>query len=63
MKLLRHFGQQARKATVAAIGLLATLEAQGLIDDPQTARWVAVIVAAGTALGVYAVPNEPPAGQ
>lgn len=49
---------QYRKFIVALIGLGATLVAQGLVAG-STARWVAIVVAAATSLGVYRAPNEP----
>jgi hypothetical protein len=49
-----------RKALVAALGLAGTLVAAGVLDD-NTEAIVTGIIAAATALGVYAVKNEPAA--
>lgn len=50
------------KFITALIGALVVAVAEGLVPD-EAARWVPVVVAFATALGVYAVPNTPPAGQ
>jgi hypothetical protein len=47
-----------RKAIVAVLGLAATLVSAGVLDHTAEAI-VDGILAAATALGVYAVPNEP----
>lgn len=47
---------EARKFGVALIGVIATLTAQGLIPEPYD-KWAAVLVALGTALGVYTAEN------
>jgi hypothetical protein len=48
-----------RKAAAAVVGLVAQAFAAGLL--PESWRpWAAVVIAAGTAAGVYGVPpNEP----
>jgi len=50
-----------RKGLVAVAGLAGQLVAAGMIPAPYD-KWVAVVLAALTALGVYAVPNTPAAG-
>jgi hypothetical protein len=51
---------EARKAIVAVLGVAATAVANGLITGTAV-KWVSVAIAVATALGVYAVPNKPPA--
>lgn len=51
-----------RKALVAVLGLAATLVAAGVLDD-NTEAIVTGVLAVGTALGVYVVPNKPSAPQ
>lgn len=46
----------ARKFGVALVGLAATALAQGLLPE-QWRPWAAVVVALGTALGVYGIGN------
>lgn len=50
-----------RKALVALLTAAVTAASLGLLPDPY-ADWVPVLVALLGAVGVYAVPNEPPAG-
>jgi hypothetical protein len=45
-----------RKGLIAAAGLLGQLVAAGMIPAPYD-KWAAVVLAALTAAGVYAVPN------
>jgi hypothetical protein len=47
-----------RKGLIAGAGLLGQLVAAGLIPAPYD-KWAAVVLAALTAAGVYAVPNTP----
>ena len=47
-----------RKGVVAALGIACQLVAAGLLP-PAWQPWGAVVLAAGTAAGVYAVPNRP----
>lgn len=60
--------KQIRKAIVALVGavigwaVLALSVAPGPGEaDVTRAEWIALLIAVGTALGVYRVPNEPPA--
>ena len=50
--------KRIRKALVGAAGLAATLVAAGVLDD-NTEAIVTGVLAALTAAGIYAVPNEP----
>lgn len=50
---------ELRKTLVAVLGVAATLLAAGLIPPP-AAHIVSIVLAAATALGVYAVPNGRP---
>jgi hypothetical protein len=51
----------ARKTVVAVLGLIGQVVAAGVLDGTAL-HWAQVILAAGTALGVYQVPNaRPPA--
>jgi hypothetical protein len=51
-----------RKGIVAAAGLLGQLVAAGIIPAPYD-KWAMAVLAALTALGVYAVPNAPAASR
>lgn len=46
-----------RKFFVALVSAITTAVTQGLLS-PEVAKWVAVIVAFGTMIGIYAVPND-----
>lgn len=50
------------KTVAAVIGALATAATLGLLPE-DVAAWLPVVIAFATAIGVYAVPNTPPAGQ
>ena len=47
-----------RKAVVAVLGIACQLAAAGVLP-PTWQPWAAVVLAAGTAAGVYAAPNRP----
>ena len=49
---------ETRKTVVAVVGIAAMLLAQGVLSD-NYAKYAAMVVAIGTALGVYATPNAP----
>lgn len=52
------------KSVVAALVAGLTVLAAALTDDAITpAEWVQIAVAVLGAIGVYAVPNKPPAGE
>jgi hypothetical protein len=49
-----------RKAVTALVGVAAQLAALGVVPE-RYLPWVQVVIALGTAIGVYVVPNAPPA--
>lgn len=51
---------RARKAVVGLVGLAAQVVAAGAVPE-RYQGWGAAVIALATALGVYAVPNQPPA--
>jgi len=53
---------EVRKAIVALIGALATALTQGLIEGT-AAKWASILIILATGAGVYAVPNDAPAGS
>jgi hypothetical protein len=55
---LKEFLPYARKFITAVIGVAALGITQGLIEGT-AAKWVAIVISAATALGVYVVPNAP----
>lgn len=52
------------KALIALLGALATWGITAAEDNTYTqVEWWGAVLAASTALGVYAWPNQPPKGQ
>lgn len=49
-----------RKAVIGIVAAVSLAVSQGLISG-QAAKWSSVAIGALAALGVYVVPNEPPA--
>jgi hypothetical protein len=51
------------KFIVALVGSIAGWAATYFPSDPKVQMWVGLAVAASTAIGVWATPNQPPAGE
>lgn len=51
------------KFIVAIVGSIAGWAATYFPDDPGVQMWVGLAVAVSTAVGVWATPNQPPAGE
>lgn len=51
------------KFIVALVGSIAGWAATYFPSDPKVQMWVGLAVAASTAVGVWATPNQPPAGE
>lgn len=51
------------KFIVAIVGSIAGWAATYFPDDPSVQMWVGLAVAVSTAVGVWATPNQPPAGE
>lgn len=55
------WSKYAAKFLTAMVGVVAIATSQGLVVGT-TAKWLAIVIAVGTAAGVWAVPNvKPPA--
>jgi hypothetical protein len=53
--------EKYRKLVAALVGAAATAALQFWGPDTSVGRWLTIAVALATALGVFAVPNEPAA--
>ena len=51
------------KFIVAIVGAVSTWATTYYPNDPDIAKWVGLALAVATCVSVYAVPNQPPAGQ
>ena len=51
------------KALTAIVGAVSTWAATYYPDDPDVQKWLGLALALVTVLGVFSVPNTPPAGQ
>lgn len=51
------------KFIVAIVGAVGTWAATYYPNDPDVAKWVGLALALATCISVYAVPNQPPAGE
>lgn len=56
VNLLPKAWQPYAKSVVASLGTIISLLVVVLPDAP---KWLSIVVAAATALGVYGVPNKP----
>jgi len=50
------------KLVVAVVGAVATWATATFPNDTNVQKWVGLALAIATAVGVYATPNQPPAG-